>query len=45
MESFLLEEPRGKHGVHEYSLAQIDVTPAEIEREYANYLDFLGTLG
>ena len=45
MESFLLEEPRGKHGVHEYSLAQIGATPAEIEREYANYLDFLETLG
>ena len=45
MESFLLEEPRGKHGVHEYSLAQFGVTPAEIEREYANYLDFLETLG
>lgn len=45
MERFLLEEPQGKHGVHEYSLAQIDVTPAEIEREYANYLDFLESLG
>ena len=45
MEGFLREEPRGKHGVHEYSLAQIGVTPAEIEREYAPYLDFLETLG
>ena len=44
MERFLREEPRGKHGVHEYSLAQIGVTPAEIQRDYANYLDFLETL-
>ncbi|MCE2462050.1 MAG: sulfotransferase [Pseudomonadales bacterium] len=43
MESFLRDEPQGKHGVHEYSLAQIGVTPAEIEREYGNYLDFLAT--
>lgn len=45
MEGFLREEPRGKHGVHEYSLAQIGVAPAEIQRDYANYLDFLGSLG
>lgn len=44
MERFLREEPRGKHGVHEYSLAQIGVTPTEIQRDYANYLDFLETL-
>ena len=45
MEGFLREEPQGKHGVHEYSLAQIGVTPAEIERRFANYLTFLETLG
>ena len=45
MERFLREEPQGKHGVHEYSLAQIGVTSAEIEREYASYLDFLAGLG
>ena len=45
MEAFLRDEPRGKHGAHEYSLAQIGVTPAEIEREYASYLDFLETPG
>ena len=44
MERFLREEPRGKHGVHEYSLEQIGVTAAEIEREYANYRDFLKSL-
>lgn len=44
MERFLREEPRGKHGVHEYSLAEIGVTSAEVEHEYANYLDFLETL-
>jgi len=45
MESFLRDEPQGKHGAHEYSLAQIGVTSAEIEREYASYLDFLAGLG
>lgn len=45
MESFLRQEPQGKHGVHEYSLAQFGVAPSEIEREYANYLNFLETLG
>ena len=44
MEKFLSDEPQGKHGIHEYSLAQIGVTPTEIRREYGDYLDFLETL-
>jgi len=44
MERFLRDEPRGKHGVHEYSLAQIGLTEAEIERDFANYRDFLKSL-
>ena len=44
MEAFVRDEHRGKHGTHEYSLEQIGVTPAEIEREYAEYLDFLESL-
>ena len=44
MEAFVRGERRGKHGPHEYSLEQIGVTPAEIEREYAEYLDFLDSL-
>ena len=45
MEAFVRDERRGKHGTHEYSLEQIGVTPAEIECEYAAYLDFLESLG
>lgn len=41
MERFLQQERRGKHGVHEYSLDQMGTTRAEIEREYAHYLNFL----
>ncbi|MDE0453073.1 MAG: sulfotransferase [Gammaproteobacteria bacterium] len=44
MERFLRNEPRGKHGVHEYSLAQIGLTEADLDREYADYRDFLKSL-
>ena len=44
MERFLRRERRGKHGVHEYSLDGIGLTPADIDNEYAPYLDFLETL-
>ena len=44
MERFLHDERRGKHGEHEYSLAQIGVTEADIGRHYGNYLDFLRDL-
>ncbi len=43
MERFLQQERRGKHGVHEYSLDQMGTTRAEIENEYAHYLNFLET--
>ena len=41
MEDLLQREHRGKHGVHQYSLARIGVTRPEIDNEYAHYLDFL----
>ena len=41
MEQLLQRERRGKHGVHQYSLAQIGVTRPEIDNKYAHYLDFL----
>ena len=44
MERLLREEPRGKHGVHDYSLEQIGITATDIERAYANYRDFLKSL-
>ncbi len=43
MKRFLRQERRGKHGVHEYSLDQMGTTRAEIENEYAHYLNFLET--
>ncbi|MCY3970884.1 MAG: sulfotransferase [Acidobacteria bacterium] len=44
MERFLQQERRGKHGAHVYSLDQIGISPADIEDEYAQYLDFVETL-
>lgn len=41
MEQLLQRERRGKHGVHQYSLAQIGVTRPELDNRYAHYLDFL----
>ncbi len=41
MEKLLQREHRGKHGVHQYSLAQIGVTRPELDNKYAHYLDFL----
>ncbi len=43
MERFLQRERRGKHGAHVYSLDQIGIAPADIDNEYAHYLDFLET--
>ena len=44
MQAFLRDEPRDKHGTHEYSLRQIGVTPDEIDRNYSQYLGFLDSL-
>ena len=44
MEAFLRDEPRDKHGTHEYSLRQIGVTAEEIDRNYSHYLGFLDSL-
>ncbi len=41
MKKLLQREQRGKHGVHQYSLARIGVTRPEIDDKYAHYLDFL----
>ena len=45
MERFLRDERRGRHGDHEYSLAQVGITEADIRRHYGSYLDFLRDLG
>ena len=44
MEAFLQDEPRNKHGIHEYSLDSIGVTPEDINRKYSRYLGFLDSL-
>ena len=44
MERFLRREPRGGHGEHEYSLAQIGLSESDIRRHYGDYLDFLRDL-
>ena len=45
MEEFLREEPRDKHGIHEYSLDQIGVTAEHIDRRFSRYMAFLDSLG
>ena len=45
MEAFLRDEPRDKHGTHEYSLRRIGVAPEDIEHNYSHYLGFLDSLG
>ena len=45
METFVREEPRGKHGAHEYSLGQIGVTAEHIDRKFSHCLGFLDSLG
>ena len=42
-DSFLAEQPRGKHGVHEYSLEEFDISPKELTTHFADYLDFLAS--
>ena len=41
MDEFLNRERKDKHGVHKYSLAQFGISPAEIDRRYARYIEFL----
>ena len=43
MRQFLAEQPRGKHGVHEYSLEEFDISPKELTTHFADYLDFLAS--
>jgi len=41
MNNFLKNNPQGKHGKHEYSLEQFKLSPERIEKEFANYINFL----
>ena len=44
MEAFLRQEPKDGHGKHDYSLEMIGVRPADIDRHYQGYLEFLNGL-
>lgn len=41
MEQFLRDQPRGKHGVHEYSLQEFGTKQDAIEKRFKRYLTFL----
>ena len=41
MQQFLGEQPRGKHGIHEYSLEEFDIGREELTTHFANYIEFL----
>lgn len=41
MQQFLDEQPRGKHGVHEYSLEEFGLQPDELKTRFADYFEFL----
>lgn len=41
MKAFLAANPQGKHGKHEYSLAQFGLSPERIEQDFKQYIHFL----
>jgi hypothetical protein len=44
MEAFLAQNPKDKHGMHDYSLEQFGLTEDQIDRLYAPYIEFLNEL-
>lgn len=44
MLEFLAKEPQDKHGKHEYSLEQFGLSDSDIQKHYAEYINFLNTL-
>ncbi|MEM7103869.1 MAG: sulfotransferase [Bacteroidota bacterium] len=44
MQAFLSNNPKDKHGKHNYSLEQFGLTESDIDSKYANYIQFLSTL-
>ena len=44
MGEFLRRERKDKHGVHKYSLDQFGIAPADVDREFSGYLEFLQEL-
>lgn len=43
MRRYLAENPRGKHGVHRYSLDQFGLSPEEVDARFTPYDDWLAT--
>ena len=44
MQEFLNRERKDKHGVHSYSLEQFGIAAADIDRDFAGYIEFLQVL-
>lgn len=44
MEQFLRDQPRGKHGVHEYSLKEFGITETAVAKRFDRYQRFLDGL-
>lgn len=44
MKDFLAQNPKGKHGAHNYTLEQFGLTEEGIEAQYSNYINFLNKL-
>jgi Sulfotransferase domain. len=45
IERYLKNKPRGKFGRHEYSLADEDISPADVDAAYATYVDYYRVAG
>ena len=41
MKSFLASNPKGKHGIHEYSLEDFDLSQDQVSKEFKDYYSFL----
>ena len=44
MKNFLAQNPKDKHGAHEYSLEDFGLTEQEINKQFSNYIHFLEKL-
>jgi hypothetical protein len=44
MKQFLIQNPKDKHGVHDYTLADFGLTETQINEKYSNYIAFLEEL-
>lgn len=44
MQSFLQQNPKDKHGVHKYALADFGLTEQSIQQKFGRYIDFLKQL-